>query len=295
MTAQVLGEFDRAGVPSILLKGPSTARWLYRDEPRMYEDCDLLVPPDATGVAERALRQLGFVPGLEERRMPAWWREHAVGWVDPQRAAAIDLHRTLTGVGVEDARLFEVLSADTETMIVGGFPAPVLSLPGRALHLALHAAQHGGDRGELRRALVQAEEETWRDAARLSYELEATPAFAAGLRLVEQGEALADRIGLDFASPLDVSLRASGALAQALTIDRFAGASGTRQRIAIVRHKLFPPATFMRHWSPLARRGRAGLLFAYGSRLLWVVRVAPAAIRVWLRARREARGRPAHE
>jgi Uncharacterised nucleotidyltransferase len=284
----VLRAFETAGVPSILLKGPSIVRWLYPGHTRHYGDADLLVPPTARRDAERALESLGFEPILEQRKMPGWWQEHAVEWRRGKGLPAVDFHRTLTGVGAADQRLWDVLCADTETMIVGGFPATVLSLPGRALHLASHTAQNGADKGDLSLALVRAGEDTWIEAARLAAELEATPAFAAGLRLVPRGRALAARLNLPPTRSVDVALRAAGAPAQALTLDRLARASGPRERMAIVCHKLLPPPTFMRHWSKRARRGHLGLLLAYGERLLWVMRTIPAAARAWRRERRAA-------
>jgi hypothetical protein len=288
MTAEVLRAFETAGVPSILLKGPSIVRWLYPGHTRHYGDADLLVPPTARAEAERALGTLGFSPILEEREMPGWWQEHAVEWRRGKELPAVDLHRTLTGAGVADQRLWDVLRANTETMIVGGFPAPVLSVPGRALHLAIHTAQNGADKGDLSLALVRAGAAEWTEARRLAEELEATAAFAAGLRLVPRGHALAARMNLPPTRSVDVALRATGAPAQALTIDRLARASGLRERIAIVRYKLVPPPTFMRHWSKRAQRGRLGLLLAYAERLVWVTRTIPAAGLAWRRARREA-------
>jgi hypothetical protein len=45
-TAEVVEALRAAGVRSIVLKGPSIARWLYADgQPRPYGDTDLLVSP----------------------------------------------------------------------------------------------------------------------------------------------------------------------------------------------------------------------------------------------------------
>jgi hypothetical protein len=292
MTADVLRAFDEEGVESVLLKGPSTVRWLYTDQPRRYQDCDLLVPPAAFGAAERVLRGLGFTPAVEQERMPDWWREHSIEWSGPERFTAVDLHRTLKGVGVEDARLWESLSADTETMMVGDFPSTVLSVRARCLLLALESSGDGVYKDDLVRAIERAGESTWREAATLARDLDALAAFAAGLWLAPKGHALAAALALPRARSVDLDLRAGRAPAEALTIERLTRASGPRERIAIACRKLVPPPTFMRHWSPTARRGRAGLVAAYGQRLVWIVRKAPRAVRAWRHARRAAQGEP---
>ncbi len=47
--------FELAGVPALLLKGRSLARWLYpRSAERSYRDCDLLVPPGGLETAAAA-------------------------------------------------------------------------------------------------------------------------------------------------------------------------------------------------------------------------------------------------
>lgn len=293
-TAEVVRAFDRAGVDSILLKGPSIARWLYeRPAQRTYVDCDLLVPPGARAGAEKVLLELGFEPSVEEREMPAWWLEHAVGWLRREDEAMVDLHRTLPGVQAEPEHLWHVLSTHVETIVVAGVPLRALTVPAMALHLALHAANHGMagryNLAELERALAQADEETWRAAADLAMAVDATAAFAAGLRLVSPGRELAARLALPTGRPLDVELRAAVAPPVALGLEQLARAGGVRERLAIVRWKLAPPRTFMRWWSPLARRGRAGMLLAYAWRPVWLLLHTPAGYRAWREARRRVR------
>jgi hypothetical protein len=68
-----------------------------------------------------------------------------------------------------------------------------------ALQLALHTAQHRGltrQVQELELGLERADEATWRDAARLAAELDATGALATGLRFTAAGAALAERLEL---------------------------------------------------------------------------------------------------
>lgn len=290
-SAEVLRAFSSAGVKGILLKGASITSWLYEDgDPRVSVDCDVLVRPTDRNSAGQVLTDLGFEPNVDERAMPSWWQEHAVGWLRHQDGAIIDLHRTLPGVGVDPERLWETLSADVETVIVAGFPAPALAIPARAFHLAIHVAQHGGAWGvklsELDRALSREDEDTWVAAAELAERLEATGAFATGLRMIPAGHDLAARLELPTATPVDVALRARSAPPVAAGFHRLARAENLRVRLAILRHKLFPPRTFMPSWSPLARRGRVGLMLAYAWRPLWLIGRAPAGYRAWRSARR---------
>jgi putative nucleotidyltransferase-like protein len=301
-TAQVLRAFEGAGVRSLLLKGAALNRWLASDDnPRAYLDADLLVRPADLTAAERALADLGLRPVLDEHDMPDWWREHATTWAGIEGGATIDLHRTVVGVGVDPEDLWETLSAQVETIDVAGYPAWTLKVPGRALHLALHAAQHGAgwDRplADLETALSVADESTWAVAAELARALQATPAFATGLRLLPAGDALADRLGLPHELSTGVALRAGTPPPVALGLDQLAQAGSSRARLAILRHKFFPPPSFMRHWSRLASRGTLGLALAYLWRPLWLLARLPAGFRAWWKARaraRQATSEPGH-
>jgi hypothetical protein len=291
MTAEVLRAFEAAGIESLLLKGPSVARWLYaNEEPRGYADCDLLVRPIHLEAAEDVLERLGFEPEVNRSEMPDWWQEHAIGWLRPEDGSVLDLHRTLRDVGVGPDEVWLTLAAHRESMTVGGFEAQTLAIPGRAFMLALHASHHGTGWSrfldDLERGASAADLATWRAAAELAAALEATPAFATGLRLVEPGRAIASKLGLPTDGSVDLALKASTPPPIALGFDQLARASGWRERMTILRHKFFPPVTFMKRWSPLARQGRLGLLRAYLHRGAWLVRKAPAGFRAWRSARR---------
>ena len=289
-TAEVLRAFEDRGVKTLLLKGPSVVRWLYEaHDPRSYIDCDLLVRPGDLNAAEHILEGRGFAPNIYEREMPTWWRDHAVGWLRVGDGAIVDLHQTLPGVGVGPDRLWVTLSADVDQIDVAGFPATTLTIPGRALHLALHAAQHGVGWphviAELERAVSSTDQAVWRAAVELAEALDAVPALAAGLRTSAAGRSLASTLDLPADRPVEVALRASSPPPVALGFDQLARAEGWRARLRIMRHKVAPPATFVRAWSPLARRGRLGLVLAYAWRPLWLLRSAPAGFRAWRAAR----------
>jgi hypothetical protein len=289
-TAEVLKTFEAAGIQSLLLKGATFARWLYaNDHPRPYGDCDLLVRPGDLDRARERLAALGFKPVYEEGEMPDWWREHAVAWLRHSDAVAVDLHHTLDGVGVDDEALWRTLASNRETVEVAGYPAPALAVPGRALHIALHAAQHGSmwapvvDEVEL--AVGRTDTEVWEAAASLAAELQAMSAFAAGLRLAPAGRELADRLKLPTDQSVGTVLRSTTPPAVALGFHQLAQADGLRARLTILWHKLFPPPTFMRKWSRLARQGRLGLTLAYAYRPVWLLKNAPAGFRAWRDAR----------
>lgn len=296
-TADVLRAFDAAGVQSILLKGAGNRQWLGKvGGDRAPADCDLLVRPRDGGLAARVLSGLGFVSELDVTQMPDWWREHAVAWTREDDLATIDAHRTLPGVGVNDRRAWELLSAGAEQIIVGGQPASVPPPPARAMLLALHAAHHGPGTphvlSDLERGLQRANQGTWREAARLAQQLGALDAFLAGLRLLPAGRALADQMGIEATTSVAVALLGHGdsSRAPALTLERFTRARDLHTRCSILRYKLFPPPTFMRRWTPLAHRGRTGLIVAYVWRPVWVVYRLPAAVRVWRRAKTAVSG-----
>jgi hypothetical protein len=286
--AAAVRALDDAGIASVILKGPSITRWLYEPEDaRAYVDCDLLVAPDTFAAAVQTLIRAGHHPELDERAMPSWWREHALTTFSVD-GSMVDLHRNLPGVGADDALLWSTLSAATDPIVVGGVATRTLTKPGRLMHAALHAAQHGGaarDLDVLGRALERAGEDIWREAAELADQLDAAAAFTRGLMMLPAGAELVARLGLNPAPSLEVELRAASA-AQALTVARLHQTRGLGARLTFVGHKLFPPVTFMRKWSALARRGRLGLALAYLYRPLWVARRTPAAVRTWQAARR---------
>jgi hypothetical protein len=294
VTAEVVGTLREAGVDSILLRGPAISRWLYEDEAaRSYVDTDLLIAHAELERAEKLLSGLGFsdltVEGVLARDRPT----HAHTWARRRDGVAVDLHYTLLGAQVEPEKVWDLLSAETEAMSVGGTMVDVLQAPGRALIVALHAAQHGVDLGkpleDLARALELLPGQVWDDASALAARLEATEAFATGLRLLPSGEGVAQRLGLPDERSTETVLRASTPPPTALGFDWLASTPGLRAKLSLVTRKIVPDPAFMRAWSPLAQRGRAGLAAAYVWRVLWLARHAWPGFRAWRRARRAAR------
>jgi hypothetical protein len=293
-TAEVLGALAGAGVEALLLKGATISRWLY-DGARGYTDCDLWVRPGDVDGAERTLRSLGFEERVDRRGLPDWWQEHGSEWTRSVDGVWVDLHRTLPGVGVDPELAWRTLSATSETVPVAGYPAHALGRSARALHLALHAAQHGEAWGrvlaDLEHALAVADEPVWNEAAALASELEAIDAFAAGLRLVPTGASLAARLNLPSNRSVEVALQASTPPPIALGFEQLARAGSTGARVRIVARKVIPPPGFMRHWYPPAARSRRRLVAAYLYRPVWLLLNASHGWRAWRIARRRVRAR----
>jgi len=278
----------------LVLKGPSVARWLYgpRGERREYQDLDLLVAPVEYERAGNVLEQLGYARDFDDRAMPPWWREHAVVWARPD-GTTVDLHRWLPGIGADPATAWAILVRDAEPVEIRGKAVPALALPARALHLALHAGQHGpaqpGAIRDLEYGLDSGGEGLWRAAAALAIELDAEDEFATGLRLSPAGARMAERLQLRPARSVRAVLLAASPPPVALGFVQLAETHGFKARATIVGRKLFPPSEFIRHWDPSAERNRTALVRAYVRRPFWLLRALPAGLSAWAAARRRVR------
>ena len=290
LTARIVTALRAAGVESVLLKGASIRRWLYEDDERRSVDIDLLVSGRDRDAADAALSAFGL-RYLGQSAL-GHGRPHERLWEHPDTMILLELHETLKGLGVSHERTWEVLSRRTEKITLNGTSVATLDVVARALHLALHASQHGRESertlDDLGRGLARLPESLWQQAVALAGRLEALPAFVAGLQLLPEGAALARRLGLEREERAEVTLRSASAPPAA---EGFAWlmALPARGKVAFLARALVPPIGFMRVWHPLARRGIAGLLFAYLWRPFWLGWHAPAAVRAWRRANRRVR------
>ena len=288
LAGEVTGALARRGIRSVLLKGPAVAKWLYRDgSPRRYEDIDLLVAPDQFREAEHVLSEHGF--GL------AGTTFHAHTWLREGDAAVVDLHWAIIGVGARPEDAWNVLTSDTEALPVGDAVVEVLSMPARALHVALHAVQHPWRERQslidLERALEQSPPDVWQRAAELGRRLDAEPALAAGLRLLPAGRDLSEALRLSETVSVDVALRAEKPPPLTLALEHLASTPGVSGKLRFGLDRVFLSPEKLRAASPLARHGRVGLLMAYPARTLRMCAQAGPALAVWLGARRRARAR----
>jgi hypothetical protein len=289
-TASMVGALKAAQVRAIVLKGPPLRRWLYGNSPdRVSMDIDLLVPwPDLAAI-ERALSQIGWrYLGIDALGRD---RPHCRIWERPDNGLILELHQNIAGVGLSGGEAWEVFSSRTEEVMIGGVSAEVLDLPARAMHVALHAAQHGVGFQRTMRDLELALEKpvaVWQQAAALAVQLDAVPAFTAGLALLPKGQSLLEQLRLASRLPIDIALRASSPPPTAEGLEWGMRLPGLRAKARFALEHLVPPPEYMRVWLPLARRGKLGLAAGYVWRPAWLlVRIGPA-VRAWRRARRDS-------
>ncbi|MHB8342177.1 MAG: nucleotidyltransferase family protein [Mycobacteriales bacterium] len=274
LAVQVSQALTGAGVRHALIKGPTTASWLY-DPPRPYRDVDILIAWTDARTAVRALRRLGL---------------HTVdGWLDGAAHSRVlltpegwevDLHRSLPGTAPGDTgrgeRTWHVLAQHVIPFPLDGQPVRALDLPARCVVLALHAlaAPAGAqERQDLSRALTRASPATWQQAEQIAQSLGLRPELLAALAR-ERGET-------DHQLPPAAYLRRQPGLAG--TLRRLLDADHTHLP-ALLARRILPSAGYMRYaFGPPS--GRGWLLRAHMHR--WR-RLAPQLPRQLLRARSAA-------
>ena len=295
VTAEVVTALRADGIEPLLLKGPSFAAWLYPAHTlRPYVDSDLLVAPDDQAQAAIILQSLGFSDPMA-RAIVHERDDHSRTFHRRQPgargAAEVDLHFTLAGCRAAPERVWSALKRGAEQLDVAGTTVAVPPVYARALHVVLHAAQDGRvtdqPLGDLERAIAVCDLDTWRSAAALAGELEALGAFAAGLERTASGRALLAELGIGpAASGAYERLRGGTPPSMSLGIARLFERDSSSGLAGELLREIVPTPAFMRLWSPLARRGPAGLAAAYVWRPFSLgIRLAPA-LRAYLRARR---------
>ncbi len=259
-TVRAVKALRGAGVDCILLKGIGHELWLYGDgDRRASRDVDVLVGPMQFDLACETVLALGM--RLERgQRLPAKPVPELRFMPTDRTGTPVELHRSFHFVHAPAESCWALLSADREQIEVGGMQIDVPSVPVRCALLALHVAFHRDD-GEwaiedLRRALSAVPLDEWQRAADLADELGAWAAFSSGLRLLSDGAAVADALGLASPDDPELILYAQSATDRSVRMLRYAGPRSLTGLARLLGAELIPPADRMRIWYPLARRGR---------------------------------------
>ena len=289
--AEAIAALHDEGVDAILLRGPAIARRLYdAGEHRAYVDADLLVAPGTRRRAEAVLERLGYGEGLGEADFAR--DRHAIDWTRPRDHATVDLHWTIRGVTATEEELWAALSERAEPILLGGRPVLVPGPAGLALLVALHVAQHGDLKPkpaeDLRRAIERLPRPEWEEAGVLARRLGTEQAFAAGLRWVPGGAALARALAFAEVEWAEAELHRAEAPRGALTLYEIARRGSSRDRARRVWRGVFPTRRMLLRQHPGADRSRRTLALAYLTRLGSVAASLPAAVRA---ARAAARRR----
>jgi hypothetical protein len=267
------------GVPHVLLKGPSTANWLY-DPPRRYGDVDILVPLSRVGDAVRGLDSAGLARAsggaVGEEAQHSLRMQSTLGY-------EVDVHVSLPCMPPDGDRIWQALAPHVKPLELSGVgTVPALDEPARCLVIALHAVVGGGSSAQgmedLRRAREVAGAETWRAAADLAERLQITDLFETGLGLV------------DGAAPRSARayLLVTDAPSAAVAWQRLAD-TPLRDLPRMLLRELVPTRGFMINSYPGFPSGRFGLLRAHLHRWRLIARQLPAARRALREARRETR------
>ena len=294
LTLEIAQLLDSKGIDHCVLKGAVFAEWLPpSSDERLYGDVDLLIAPNDFDRTERLLADKGFERFWDvdfEGKKP-WTAKH---WVRHDDDAHIDLHRSLAGVMVPPERLWESLCTHRDSLTLRGNRLRTLDEVANALHVALHAAQHGVRHEKTLRdlewALLRLPRAKWFEAAALAEELGAKESFALGLKMKDEGIVLAKELGLPEGAALDAIVRAQSAPMIAETLVWLKGLSWPA-RTSYLMKTAFPSPRSMRTRSLLAKRGTVGLLIAYPLRWVWLMGRLPRALRALAEAKRALRPR----
>lgn len=282
ITAEVVTAFADTGIPSLLLKGPAVASWLYSaSDVRSYKDVDLLVPVARLPEAEAVLAGMGFryilegADAIEEIAHARTWQRRDL--------PAVDLHTSLAELPSPPVDVWSVLAADATELLVAGRPVAVPRPACLAFIVALHALQRGPDErqliGELERALASADAGVWVEAAQVARELGAGGHLRAALGLAPGGSALADWLRLPDA-PVRAAILAvasADARACALSFDRIGSCPSWRGKASLLLRAVVPTPEFVQAAKGSDRMSRA----AYYRRRLARLRGLVAGFRLW--------------
>jgi Uncharacterised nucleotidyltransferase len=299
-TIVALTAFESAGIDALLLKGPALAERLYNQgESRGYTDIDLLIAPRDLTAARRVLIGLGYdevvlVPGIDD----VAGIQHSEIWNRPGERGGpiwIDLHWRLDPCEAPGDAIWDALAASRGSINLSGRPVAILSDDGLALHLALHAAQHGPDdtkaMADLARGIERWSSAVWRSAAELAEDVRGRPAFAAGLRLLPAGARLASQLGLPPTPELDWEIRIRASRPRGtFHLQALTEARGVGEHLNVLRRSLVPNPQWIRWEFPWAARGRAALVVGYARHLARAPRWAVRAMRYRRRVRGAAGG-----
>ena len=146
LVGEIAREFDRAGLPYLVFKGPMLANAVYGDSfLREYSDIDILIDADNFATATDILRQFNFaIPDYNMTELALLRRYHfAIHLENSETGSTIDLHWALLPprwTAKPDLRQIWVRSTRVDVMDA---PVPTLNREDLLLYLCVHASKDG--------------------------------------------------------------------------------------------------------------------------------------------------------
>jgi hypothetical protein len=281
-----------AGIPTLHIKGPTVALWLFDEGERVWGDVDILVPPSRLDDALATLQAAGFTerfPGVNRRTTD----DHAITLVhNPpgglrSAGAEVDVHDRFEGIDADPEWAFEQLWRRREPEQLGHVDVWFPDIATRALLIALNTARSDTPkaREDLARMIRTGEPEDWDEVVWLAGRVQALPALRAGLELDPAGTKIVETTGLAHVpvSP-EWALRALGAPRTALRLEELGRLPWRSRPRALVRW-LFPSPAIIRMRDPAAAGNVFRLTGGYLRRLRDGLQAALPSFRALIRIR----------
>ena len=228
-----------ARLDHVLIKGPTTAGWLY-EPARAYRDIDLLIRPSQLRRALRVLKRSQLVTDVSGR--PGEMASHSLVCRMPG-GVELDLHLALPLMSVArrdvETHLWQALAAHRDFTELLSSQVASLDEAGRALVLVLHfGASNGNDQAaeDMARALELVSDETWVEAAELAYQIGVGAAFVQLLAVARGAEPRSEL------SPALLALREGRAVDYQLHRWR---EQGTRAKVASIVGRAVPSRNYL--------------------------------------------------
>ncbi|MBT4640767.1 MAG: nucleotidyltransferase family protein [Deltaproteobacteria bacterium] len=150
-TSRVVSEFNKIGIPSLLLKGVALAQQLYGDiSLRPSRDIDLLIQPSQLQKANQVLKQLGYQhqyfdiePFSPQQMRMLLKRNHHHNYKHPHRSVVLELHWKFKANFFGKFNEIEHSNDNSFSIDINNVQVKILNRRDNLLYLCVHGSLHG--------------------------------------------------------------------------------------------------------------------------------------------------------